>query len=81
MKLIEQAVITECLSQFPEAVNEIEAVDLMAQKVWKGISQNPGNMQPLKLELEKNTYVYLNTLRKELNDRRIIQLSGFIVNN
>jgi len=74
MGWIEQTIIEACKKQFPEAVSEVEAVDLAAQEVYGVIIATGGT------DFERNKYAYLNNLRRELNEKRIEELSSFSVN-
>lgn len=74
MSIIEISVIEVCKQQYPEAVSEVEAVDLAAQEVYGVIIATGGT------DFERNKYAYLNNLRRELNEKRIEELSSFSVN-
>ncbi len=74
MSLIEFTIIELCKKKYPEAVSEVEAVDKAAQSVYEEIKLTGGT------DFERNKYAYLNNLRRELNNRRIEELSSFSVN-
>lgn len=74
MSIIEITVIEVCKQKFPQAVSEVEAVDLAAQEVYMVIKVTGGT------DIERNKYAYLNVLRRELNIKRIEGLSSFSVN-
>lgn len=74
MSIIESSVIDVCKKKYPEAVSEVEAVDLAAQEVYEEIKTTGGT------DLLRNKYAYLNNLRRELNNKRIEELSSFSVN-
>lgn len=74
MSIIEISVIEVCKQKYPEAISEVEAVDLAAQEVYGVIKATGGT------DFERNKYAYLNNLRRELNEKRIDELSSYSVN-
>lgn len=73
MSFIESAVVQECLRQYPNAVSEVEAVDLAAQDLFAKIKADAGT------EFDKNRYCYLNMLRKELYSRKVESMSSYLM--
>jgi len=78
--MIERAVIEECHRLFPEAISEVEAVDLAAQNLYKEIRENFG-ITSSDNQLRISKYNYLKDLRAHLNNKRISELSSFVRNN
>ncbi len=78
---MDEAIIKECMLQFPEAVSEVEAVDLAAQAVHREIRENGDKLTYKKLQKLCSKYNYLHTLREELNRKRIEEMSSFVILN
>lgn len=78
---MDTAIIKECMLQFPEAVSEVEAVDLAAQQVHRSIREGAEDLTYKQVQRLCSKYNYLHALREELNEQRIEEMSSFVVLN
>lgn len=80
LKQSDQLLIEQARERHPEAENDIEAVDLTAQDVYKTIQQWY-NEHSTETELNASIELYgrLNFIRMELNNQQINKLSSFEV--
>ena len=78
---MDEVVIKECMLQFPDASSEVEAVDLAAQAVHRQIRENYTSMDFKTIKKLSSKYNYLHLLREELAQKRIADMSSFVVLN
>lgn len=78
---MDEFIIQECCREFPEAENDIVAVDLKAQKLFKEIQHDLGNIPHSKVQLKISRYNYLRDLRGQLFNNRVEEMSSFVVRN
>ena len=76
---MDETVVKECMMKHPDAVSEVEAVDLEAQKVYKELQDEFGLVGLDILQKKITLYNYLRELRSFLNNKRIQELSSFSV--
>jgi cell fate (sporulation/competence/biofilm development) regulator YlbF (YheA/YmcA/DUF963 family) len=76
----EETIIT-AQNAHPEAETEVEAVDLLAQDIYKQIRFKMGQNKGVYLKDEIEYYGYLQSLRTELNNREIQKISGYKIIN
>lgn len=78
---MDNLIIKECMKNHPEAISEVEAVDLEAQAVYKDMQKDFGTKPMDQVQVKISKYNYLRDLRSDLNRRRIEEMSSFARKN
>ncbi len=80
MTFLTEAIIEEANKRHPEASNNIEALDLYAQDIYKEIQAN--NKPNFYEENEYNIYLYhvIRLTREDENNKMIEQVSSLKIN-
>jgi hypothetical protein len=81
MTFLTEAIIDEANKRHPEASNNLEALDLYAQDVYKEIQSNNSNLNFYE-ENEYNIHLYhvIRLTREDENNKMIEQVSSFKIN-
>jgi hypothetical protein len=73
---VNDKLLQEAREKYPEAENDVVAVDLFAQDIYKGAVDASGNEAQYNILCSK--YHALQALRAELLDRDIAEQSGIV---